>query len=456
MKRYIKFISYFLIAAFFSVALSGCTKKGTAVNPNANKIIVWSFEDEDVWKQVKKDFEKNNKGFTLVYEKQVFDSNYESRALNSILSGNGPDVWAMPNDWVYRHKDKLVPMPAALAKKTNLDTQYVKAVQDSVYFDKKIYALTPTVEPLQIYYNDKLFSSTLAELNQANPGTENAEARKTYNALLQGPPKTWNDFTETIKLLTKKEGDVITQSGAAIGNNNIAFPQDVLYLLMLQNQTDIVSTDLKLATFHQPKGTAKNTEDTPGKRAIDFYTSFADSTNPNYTWNTSLGSDIEAFAEGKTAMIFGYPSTQNTLTQKFPNFKYKKAAAPQLQQEPDQIVDYAHFNAFTVSNRASNSTVAWNLVNQISTATSFATATKLPTSAKAKDDTVNFKDRAGSNPEKYELLTAKTFSKGRYPVDFDNNIKDAIFSVNEKIQSSKNALELAATNITALLGKTSW
>ncbi|MDP1760082.1 MAG: hypothetical protein Q8L01_01320, partial [Candidatus Woesebacteria bacterium] len=132
MKKIIKIISYVLIVVFFSIALSGCTKK-TAVDPNANKIIVWSFEDEDVWKGVAKEFEKKNSGYKLVYVKQTLDLKYENRVLNSILSGAGPDVWAMPNDWIYRHKDKLIAMPDKLVKTTDLNGSFVPAISQSVF-----------------------------------------------------------------------------------------------------------------------------------------------------------------------------------------------------------------------------------------------------------------------------------------------------------------------------------
>ena len=107
---------------------------------SGGNIVIWSFEEEDAWKPVIKNFQKNNKNYTVVYKKQKLDSDYENRVLNSIASGAEPDVWAMPNDWVFRHKEKLAPMPEGIAKSVNLDKQYVQSIKESVYINDKTYA----------------------------------------------------------------------------------------------------------------------------------------------------------------------------------------------------------------------------------------------------------------------------------------------------------------------------
>jgi len=81
MKRFFKISSYVLIAIIFSIALSGCTKTKKE-DPKAKEIVVWSFEDEDIWKPVAKAFATKYKGYKLTYKKQVFDSNYENSVLN--------------------------------------------------------------------------------------------------------------------------------------------------------------------------------------------------------------------------------------------------------------------------------------------------------------------------------------------------------------------------------------
>lgn len=455
MKKTFKFLSYIALAAIFSVALSGCGKQ-TAVDPNANKVYVWGFEDEDAWKLIAKSFTQANKGYIMVYTKQTFDSNYENRTLNSMLSGNGPDVWEMPNDWVYRHKEKLVPMPDTLKKTTNMDNQFVPAIKQSVVFDNNIYALSPSAEPLMLYYNPKIFSQALQNYDDAN--SKDKEALKRADALLSQPATLWSDLTEAAKLITKKNGGNIELSGLAMGTSNITNAEDLLYLLMLQNGTDILSGDYKLATFNLPKDTATGGSDTPGKRALDFYTSFSDPASPNYSWNDSLGNDVDAFGNGKAAMIFGYSNLQNTLLQKYPNLQYRRAYMPQLQADSSKITDLARFNAFGVSVLSQKPTQSWNLVNLLSTqdADSFNSFSRTYTSQKASQYDTSLTQRQGSNPEKLELATAKSVIKGRYPEEIDQIILKTIAAVNTKTQDSQSALDLAANNATDLLRKESW
>ena len=453
-KKILKIVSYVLIAGIFSIALSGCGKKTTSTDPNANNVIVWSFESEDSWKSVIRSFESKNKRFKVVYQRQTLTPDYENRVLNSILSTGTPDVWAMPNDWVFRHKEKLAPMPDAMAKTVDMNKTYVPAISESVVFNSKIYALSPSAEPLMVYYNPKLFSKAQDEVG----AIKDPVARKAANVLVQMPPAVWTDFVEASKLLTKKNGATITQSGVALGTSAISNSIDILSLLMLQNETDIVSSNYKLATFNLPKSTSTGANDIPGKRALEFYTSFANPSSPNYSWNDSLGRDIDAFGTGKAAMIFGYPSLQNTLLQEYPTLKYRKAYAPQVQVDATKIKDFATFNAFGVSKLSKNTAMGWNLVSALvgDSSSDYNSANKLYTSKKATSYDVSIANRTSGNPEKLSLATADSLVKGRYPVEFDTQMKNAINAVNSGTQNAQTALDFVANQITELLRVDTW
>lgn len=449
-----KSASYVLLAVFFALTLTGCGKEAPT-DPNANKIVVWSFETADAWKSVKKSFEKKSGGYEMIYVQETLDSDYEKRVLNSILAGEGPDVWAMPNDWVYRHKEKLTPMPDKMATTLDLENKYVPALKESVAFDGKIYAMSPYTEPLMVYYNPKIFSVREEELTSGN---KDRDAVKRINALLSVPPKTWTDFTEAAKLLTKKDGPIITQAGVAMGSSQITNAADIVYLLMYQNETDILSADYKSATFNLPKNTSTGADDIPGKRAFEFYTSFADPLSTNFSWHDSFGNDVDAFGTGKVAMIFGYSNLQNTLLQKYPDFRYKKAFVPQLASDASKITDFAKFNAYGASKIGRNPTLAWELINilTVDAGDDFNSVNKYYTSAKASSYDISVSNREAGNPEKLSLATAKSLVKGRYPTEFDYYIKNAISSIGAGTQSSQIGVDSAANSINLLLRKETW
>ncbi len=457
MRRFSKAISYFLVLTFFAIALSGCGKTTTSTQKT---ITVWGFDTEDSWAQIKKDFEKANSGYTLNYQKQSLDSKYENRVLNSILSGSGPDVWAMPNDWVYRHKDKLAPRPADSKTALDMDKSFVPSVKQSVVFNNKIYALSPSDQPLIVYYNQKLLNTALDNYENANTGTANADKRKNAEKVLgNGVPTNWTDFTTAVQIITQKNGGTITLSGAALGTDNLTYSQDILYLLMLQNQTKILSDSMDQAVFNLPTTTPKDTSSTPGEKAMTFFASFANPGNPNYSWNNDMGNDIDAFATGKTAMIFGYDEVQNTLAQKYPDFQYKKGAVPQLTNDSTAFVDYAKFNAYGVNSLSQNVALSWGIVDSIAStyADDINSANRLYTATKSSSYDISLDNRSTSNPEKNSLASAQTLIKGRYPVEFDESFRNAIFAVNKGIQTPQKALDLIADSITTnYLRKQGW
>jgi len=440
----------------FMVGLSGCTKKKVATDPNANKLVVWGFEDEDAWKEIAEEFTSKNKGYDIVYKRQILNSEYEIKLLNSILSSEGPDVWEMPNDWIYRHSQKLIPLSEKDSADINLDS-FLPIVKQSVFINNKIYALTTNSQPLVILYNEDLIEKRTDEIIDSL-GQE--DARDSARSLLNNFPLTWDEFTEYTKLLTKKNGANIEISGVALGTDKVTFSNDILYLLMYQNGTDIVSDNFELATFNLAKETPKVTTEFPGRRALEFYTSFSNPKSPNYTWNDSLGNNIDAFANGKVATIFAYADTENYLKQKYPAFSYNKAAVPQLySDDPAKITDYAKFYAYGVSNQTDKPELAWALVKMISGESSSATLNSsmgYSSSQAIKDQEPALTERDQSNPESIELLTSRTLIKGRYPVDFDNAIKNAITEVNRGVQDSGSALNAAANTITQLLTKNTW
>lgn len=459
-KTISKYICGTLAVIMVSTLISGCSLRSTPSAPKT--FVIWGFDDEDVWKPIIKEAEKDSlKGFDVKYAKKTLDDSYENNSLNSILSGQGPDVWAIPNDWVYRHKDKLAPMPDGVVKssKINLDEQFVPAIKQSGYFDGKIYSLSPTVDTLMIYYNEKLMENTLEEYNNANEGESNDENRKRASELLSQVPSTWSNLVESSKLITQRSGDSIVRSGIALGtSNNIQNSDDILYALMLQNGAKLTSDDFKLATFNLPQNIS-GSSNLPGKSALDFYTSFANPGSPNYSWNQSMPDSVEAFTQNKVAMIIGYGSLANYFAQIYPDFSYKKAPLPQIGTSNENVVDYALYNTFVVPRLSNNVSDAWSFIISLSTdqSSTYSSTIKLPVSKKDNDFQPSLRDREGDNaPNETQIQTAQVFVKGRYPKEINQIIKAMINNVNTGQQDSQTALDTAANTITNLLRKNTW
>jgi len=459
MKKVFKYFALILVLISISVLVSGCSSK-TVITPEEKTLVIWAFDDEDVWKPIIKDLKKELSNYEVKYVKKELNSSYENDALNSILSGDGPDVWAIPNDWVYRHKDKLSAMPEKMASTINMDERFVPIVKQDVYFDGNIYALTPAVNTLEIYYNNDILEDAYDEFKTSHTGTSNRDAVNRAKELLDQVPLTWGDFVETSKLMTQKSGDTILRSGVALGTTStVSNSVDILYALMLQNGTKMTTDNLDTATFNLPQTTVTDTNDNPARRALEFYSSFSSPASENYSWNDSMGSDIEAFANGNVAMIFGFQSLTNYFAQKYPNLKYKKAALPQISGTNENIIDYGQFTAFTVPALSTKAEAAWTIVDYLSRdyASSYSSTANISSSEKKSGFIPELAEREGSNPEKYQTQMAVNWNKGRYPNSIDAIFRNTIINnaVN-KTQSSQEALDSGAAAVTEILRQNDW
>ena len=103
-----------------------------------------------------------------------------------------------------------------------------------------------------------------------------------------------------------------------------------------------------------------------GLDALQFYTKFTNAKDIYYAWDESLGNAIDAFAQGKTAMIFGYRDTQKLIQEKSPLLRFKATAMPQPNLT-DPAVNYADYWGLAVSAKSQWPTWGWDLIQELTT-----------------------------------------------------------------------------------------
>jgi ABC-type glycerol-3-phosphate transport system substrate-binding protein len=79
-----------------------------------------------------------------------------------------------------------------------------------------------------------------------------------------------------------------------------------------------------------------------------------------------MGDAIDAFAQGKVAVIFDYSSALATIAAKAPFLNYGVAPMPQP-ANATVAVNYAKYNGLAVSRDSGNITGAWNLIINLTT-----------------------------------------------------------------------------------------
>ncbi len=277
---------------------------------------------------------------------QIDPSQYQSKLLQALAAGTGPDIFEVPNRDLPQWQSVLAPVPAALAQtfsQVTLQNDFPDVVSRDFVSNGQIYALPLSIDTLSTIYNKDLFNAAgIATL-----------------------PATWEDLqTDLPKLRQMNAQGQIVQAAVALGGSetSIADAPDIVFLLMMQNGAQMTSADNSTVTFDGGNGGASNA----GLNAFNYYLQFSNSANADYTWNDGMGDAIDSFAQGKAAIIFGYSSALATIKAKSPFLNV--GVAPMLQPAGAAVpVNYAKYNGLGVSKASANILAAWQLIINLTT-----------------------------------------------------------------------------------------
>jgi len=210
-----------VLALFFYLVFSG-DGVGGGQNTQRVQLTFWGvYEEQAAFRDSITAFRALYPNVSITYT-LINYADYETRLLQALASGTGPDVWMIHNTWLPQHQDKLLPLPAQMADSgeplltlPQFKQQFADIAEKDLTDQGRIYALPLYVDTLALYYNKDIFNS----------------------AGIARAPRTWEEFNEAVKQLTLiDEGNNITRAGAAIGTaKNINRSTDILSLLFLQS-----------------------------------------------------------------------------------------------------------------------------------------------------------------------------------------------------------------------------
>ena len=286
----------------------------------------------------------------VMYREIPFEE-FEREVLNAVAAGRGPDIIYLHNTWLAKFKDKLSPMPPGLWGITEEEYRnvYVDVVANDFTSIEEgqwnVWALPLYVDTLGLYWNRDLFNT---------------------KGITQ-PPQTWKEFLDDAAELTELNPDgSIRISGAAMGTaRNVNRAADIMSMLMLQTGTKMVSDDRTKATFSRNVTSEGNTF-SPGEEALRFYAQFADPTTTAYSWDRAplVPYSVDAFVDGKLAMMFNYSHTVSLIRERAPQLNFAVASVPQPQALRDQgiAVTYPNYFGLAVLKSSQKQKAAWSLV----------------------------------------------------------------------------------------------
>lgn len=429
-------------------------------------LTLWQpIDSEDVYKDIIDNFEGENPDVKVkVVIKNLKE--YERDSTNVLSAQNGPDVWVIPNSWVPRHSDKVVPVPDNFfgtdkEKVSNIDylkDKFVPIVSNELVVSDKLQALPMFIDTLALYINKAVFKEVESEIGQSD--TPNEEILN----LISTGPATWNDLVKLVKAITKIENGNIARSAIALGEStNVSHSDDILMALMLQNKTQIISPDHQTASFNLPQTKNSGESYLPGKNAFDFFLSFSDPNSANYTWNNKMTNSQRAFVDGKVAMIIDYKYFGDIIPQIDPNVSFKVMALPQIQGVSDsetefKPVDFASYYTYTVPTTSQNQELAWKFMKYLYSSggiESYASATSRTKPYKFDDVPQSLKDRSERNqPFRFQSMTAESWYHSKEPNQTVTTIRNMINDASVGKVDSQKALDTGAKLVTDILRRT--
>ncbi len=308
--------------------------------PVAATLEFWSvFDDSDVFDPLIAEYKKVSPSITINYSKKNIVS-YEQDLISSLATGRGPDIFSIHNTWLPKHMAKLAPAAETMISAKRFGELFVDVALQDFIEGGKVYALPLTVDTLALFYNKDLLNS----------------------AGIAMPPQTWTEFNSAVEKLTRRDNkNNILQSGAALGTvKNINRSTDILMALMLQSGAKMVNDSRDLAVFDQTVS-AQGDDFSPGRQALIFYTNFASPGLKTYTWNQYQNYSIDAFVEGRTAMMLSYNYQLPLIKARSAHLEMGVAPLPQISKTSKKIT-FANYWAQAVGRSSKNQVEAWKFL----------------------------------------------------------------------------------------------
>ncbi len=314
-----------VIIVFLAIFFAGGRKPTEKIN-----LTIWGTDNQSAWDYAILRYQKLHPNVRIKYT-ELTPETYEKNLINGLAAGRGPDIFMINNRWVAKHSDKIAPLPEGKVSAGDFRNLFPQVAEyDFLGGNGKIYGFPLSIDTLALFYNRDIFDRRGVAL----------------------PPKTWDDFLAVIPELRSidKIGNS-TSTAAAIGGSTDSIPNapDILELLMLQTRA--------LAPDKYPSQTIRGQE---GKNALEFYSRFTNPKDSSYTWNDSFAPAVEAFAEGKVAITFGYANDIPGIKSKNPFLNFAVELAPQTNME--KAINIANYWALTVSSRTQNPEAAWDFI----------------------------------------------------------------------------------------------
>lgn len=401
------------IAFFFFSGIAG-----TGNNKNRVPVTVWGTLPSSAFRnavdEINGDRTQQN---VQIHYTQKSPETYETEFINALAAGKGPDVALIPQYFIVKHADKILPLSQQFITARAFQQMFIDGA--AIFTGGAGTLAVPLiVDPLVLYWNTDLFR----------------------NAGIASPPNTWDEFLTDARALTSAgDGGAFRQSGAALGEaHNVPYAKEILALLILQTGNPLVDALNRTVVFNR-RGTLPFS---PAESAFRFFTDFSNPRNAAYSWNSAQLRADEAFIAGKLAMYIAPASEYLTLRNRNQHLAIDVASIPQVRGGALQVT-YATLSGLAITRNSGNPSAAWQAIALLTAApaiTHIASASNLPPIRK------DVLSRNTTNP--IGAVFYRAAIQSRAWLDPNAAVTDSLFAnAVSAINSGKQDITLATTEL---------
>jgi ABC-type glycerol-3-phosphate transport system substrate-binding protein len=258
------------------------------------------------------------------------------------------------------------------------------------------------------------------------------------------PQQDMKTFLTELEELKEVKGKKIERASIALGTSeNVDQSTDVLLHLFQQYGVD----------FYTLGDTKVDITNKDAVKAFDLYTSFANTSSSNYTWNDQMNDDIYEFIKGNVSTIIGYSYLIEQVAVQARTSGLDFRVSPFPQQTPKSPVYFADYWAYTVGKSDDELKVryGWDLLIHMTEKDSMETYFDMVKRPPSRRDLLSsYEDDPMYGPYVQQDRYAKsmiTYDKSQY----DDALETAIQTVVNKEQKSLKALQDAAEQMNKVI-----
>jgi ABC-type glycerol-3-phosphate transport system substrate-binding protein len=281
-----------------------------STSSNIGPVTIWGTFDEPTVQKVIADMSEAHPDLKNAHYVQKDSTTYANDLTEAFASGEAPDLFFVTDDQAYSQRNRIRTIPLETLPLSQFSDVFIDAGKAFVTAEGTL-ALPVAADPLVMYWNKDMLQT--AQFSQ--------------------PPQYWDELSEIAQKVTRKtEAGVVTASTIAFGGyRNVAHAKEILTMLISQagGSVTILDASGNLSSGLLGRVTGA-TQASAVPSALRFYTSFADPSQPEYTWNNSFQNSEKAFAAAQLALYIGRVSEGDMIRQANPNLNVGVAAIPQI------------------------------------------------------------------------------------------------------------------------------